>query len=227
MPVDHQADDDAYAKETLEDWKSMLDRLFPLGIPSSKRWSTASDIVDVLNTIGRNAPQNHMFFPNGGGMDLEGARVSHEPGAIELCAGFTSIVKPELLSFEYFGPESIGWSYFRLDTGGLRPSGVYDEVKEAYEEVTELSPAQYVNRSVWDAGYYGHDEDGVERPLPRRARCVSRFFEGAFVIFAKGSIYNRTSATYDGRHNKMNREQFRAHIKEAAEPRSRSAAGLR
>jgi serine/threonine-protein kinase len=158
-----------------------------------------------------------MFFPNGGGMDLDGAALFHEPGTIEIRAGFPVVVKPRGLSFHYFGPESIGWAYFRLETGGLRPTGVYQNVQGICEEVTELEPGRYVERGVWDAGYYGHDKEGFERALPLSAKCISRYFTGAFVIVPKGSMYNRIAGTYDGRHEKMSPGEFQQLMKEGAE----------
>ena len=217
MVVDHRADQEAFVLETLDDWTSLLQKIFPTGIPSSAKWTVVSEIVEVLNRIAREAPHNHMFFPNGGGMDLTGAAAYHEPGIIEIRAGFPAIVKPESLTFEYFGPESIGWSYFRLETGGLKPTGVYENIQGIYEEVTELEPGHYVERSVWDAGYYGHDEDGFEHALPQAAKCVSRYFGGAFVFVTKGSVYNGMSDTYDGRHNKMSAAEFHQYMKAGAD----------
>jgi serine/threonine-protein kinase len=217
MAIDHRADHQAFVQETLNAWKSLLTTLFPTEIPKSANWTSVGDIVGVLNRVAREAPQNHMFFPNGGGMDLQGAAAYHEPGVIELQAGFPVVVKPKSLSFEYFGPESIGWSYFRLENAGLKPTGVYQDLEGLYEEVTELEPGKYVERSVWDRGYYGHDDEGLERPLPQAAKCISRYFDGAFVIVHKGSVYNQISDTYDGRHNKMSAADFYKFMKAGAD----------
>ena len=39
-----------------------------------------------------------------------------------------------------------------------------------------------------------------------------RWLSGAFVVFAKGSLYNSITATYDARHNQMTAVEFRQYI---------------
>lgn len=201
-----------FREKNLKQWKTFLFDLFPGTIPKSFEWKSISEILFVLNKIGSQYNMNHLFFPTGGGLDLTGAKSSYEEGCIELLFDELSyIVKPQSLCFESFGDE-YEWAYFRLEADFLEPSGVYDELSRDLEELTEISPLEYVDRSIWDYGYYGTDEDGNEIPLPDTARTIIRFFSGSFVIFAKGSIYNRTSGTYDGRHNQMNSTEFRSHI---------------
>jgi len=204
---------------TISHWAGILQLLFPDGIPKRAAWTDLNAIVNILNIIGAKDNSNHMFMPGGGGLDLERSRLSHEDGCIELeCAGLVDIVKPVELSMHYFGPQATQWAYFRLETAGLQLSDVYEDISSVrdYEEVTELSPGHYVDRSAWENGFYGYDDDGRERKLPKDARPVSRYTHGAFVIFPKGSIYNLTSDTYDGRHNKMSATQFHEHISHAA-----------
>lgn len=207
----------AFRAKNLQLWEETLHDIFPSGIPSSMVWTGINDILRVLDKLGR--PElNHTFLPSGGGLDLGSVDLSSESGCIELQwhDSYVSIVKVDVLSFESFG-EDYEWAYFRLDSRHLNPSGVYGSNSDIREELTELRPGQYVERYVWDQGFYGYDESGDELPLPDEARTVSRYFSGSFVIFAKGSIYNRISGTYDARHNKMNREQFRSHIQKAIE----------
>lgn len=191
---------------------------------------------------------NHTFLPGGGGLDLHSATVSSfEEGCIEMSLGsLTYIVKPKSLTFNSYTPTvnvpkhaEYEWFYFRLEVDKLKPSGVYDDEidyledplkdpledaikppkrKFSHEELVRLPHGELISRSYWDAGYYGHDENGYERPLPRDTKLVMRELdEGAFVIFGKFSIYNQTSGTYDGRHNKMNSSVFRNHIEQAME----------
>lgn len=47
------------------------------------------------------------------------------------------------------------------------------------------------------------------------SRQVTRQLKGSYVIFSKNSLYNRTTGTYDGRHDKMSAETFRAYIEKA------------
>lgn len=189
---------------------------------------------------------NHMFLPRSGGQDLDKATVStFENGCIEMMLGSgTYIVKPKSLTFNSFMPTEnmpkdaeYEWFYFRLEIEGLKPSGVYDEeedesladpladpidpIKQFFssnEELVRLPDGELISRSYWDEGYYGHDEDGDELRLPEGSKLIVRELrDGAFVLFGKFSTYNRTPSTYDGRHNKMNPEEFRRHIRKAME----------
>ncbi|OME86940.1 hypothetical protein BK120_08430 [Paenibacillus sp. FSL A5-0031] len=196
-----------------ERWSSIISSIFS-GVPVSKKtWNNSNDIVETLNILAKVKNTNHVFCPRGGGFDLTGSRLSVEANCIELLSdGSTTIVKPESLTFYPFGSDS-QFYYFRLETRELDPSGVYDHISGGYEEVCELSPGEYVDRSIWDYGYYGSDEDGNEQPLDESARPVIREFNGSFVIFGKYSDYNLDSGTYDGRHNKKTAIEFANYIR--------------
>ena len=202
------SDHRSFVNQTLMDWNALLRNIFPTTIPEHAEWTSADQIVETINQLGRIAPHNHMFLPNGGGLDIHGARLGHEPNTIELNTGFTLIIRPTSLSFENLDSQTNSTSYFRLETSGLTSSGIYKSRGQIYEEVTELEPGHFVDRDVWETGYYGHNNDGEELPLPLNARCITRYFSGAFVIVPKGSFYNLNSSTYDGRHNKMNAQEF-------------------
>lgn len=111
------------------------------------------------------------------------------------------------------------WNYFRLDTGTLNPSGVYNtEPYLDFEEITEINPGMYLPRSVGEEGYYGYDDNGYEIELPKFARIVSRHLNGSFVIFCKTAAYNIFNfGTYDGRHNKYDSIEFEQYIRRNVE----------
>lgn len=206
-----------FRQRNLKEWKNFLLNLFANKIPQSKTWNNKTEIIKILNTIGEKPNLTHLFFPNGGGLDLTGAKNSAEDNCIELLFDrLAYIVKPDYLSFEYFGDE-YEWAYFRLETLELKPSGIYKELIYNFEELTELNPKNYVDRYIWDQGFIEYDENGDEKPLPKTARVITRLFNGALVIFAKGSIYNRTNESYDAWHNKMEPAEFRKHIEDAIE----------
>lgn len=69
-----------------------------------------------------------------------------------------------------------------------------------------------MERYVWDAGHFGYDEDEGEIPLPDEARLVVRWFNGKVLFVSKGSMWNGTPATYDGRHDSMSAAEIRAII---------------
>ena len=202
-----------FREKNLKEWDELLNTLFNGAIPENCSWQDKIDIINVLNFIGKNPQTNHTFFPTGGGLDLAGVGESVEKDCIEIYfhKKAADIVRPKILMFQSFGVP-YEWAYFRLDTKELDPSGVYEGLIGQREELTEISPGEYVERSYWDEGYYGHDESGRELPLPDSARVITRFFSGAFVVFAKGSLYNAINATYDGRHSKMTAEEFKNYI---------------
>jgi hypothetical protein len=203
----------------LAEWNNVLNEIFDGKTPQDSEWYDVHSISVILNRLGIDQ-LNHMFLPSGGGMDLAGAKLSNEPGCIELISdgGNFMVLKPKKLSFYWFGKDNIEWAYFRIETARLEPSGVYDDYDTEFfrqfqlEEVTELKPGKYVDRSVYDAGYYGYDENG-EKPLPDEARTVARIFSGDFVIFPKLSFYNiDLSDPYDARHNKMTANEFKQYV---------------
>lgn len=190
-------------------WLDLLKRIFPIQIPEICRWTTNTDICEVLNIISQYENTSHMFIPRGGGMDLLGADFAGENGCIELLHGNTTIVKPSSLTFHAVGDDP-QWYYFSFETLQLKPSGIYEKLDSNYEELTEISPGEYEDRSVWEFGY-----GGIE-PLPETARLVIRELKGSFVIFGKYSAYNLAGSSddaYDGRHNRMSEEQFKEYIK--------------
>lgn len=188
-------------------WLSILNNIFPVGIPKHCEWNNIDAIINVLNIIGSVNNSNHMFYPDGGGLDIKSSKLSYEKDCIEIHTGLIDILKPKCLIFESF-PDPI-WNYFRIETNELNPSGVYKESNYPSEELTELEPMRYVHRSHWDINEYQGED------LPETARVLTRHLKGSFVIFAKASYYNLESSTYDGRHNKMSAVEFRTYIEKA------------
>lgn len=188
------------------EWQEIQSQLFPSAMPQRVIWENPKDIAYILNLIGSIAALNHMFYPSGGGMDLEGAKLGLEPNTIELIVDLRSVelIKPQRLIFENFNSDT-QWNYFRLETDFLEPTGI-GGVYRGSEELVEIEPLHYIDRVYWDEGRY----DGEE--LPSTARLVNRFMEGNFVLFAKKSFYNHAPSTYDGRHNKMTTDEFREYI---------------
>lgn len=208
-----------FQERNLAQWFEIQTKLFPTSFPKRVIWEDNEDIIKILKVIGSYDDMNHMFYPNGGGLDLEDARLSQEQGCIELdFGGLIDIVKPKRLIFESFGfdPE---WNYFRLELDNLEPSDVYKKdgkddawyKEQMHESVSELYPAQYDNYELVEHKY-DYREMGYD--IPDSARQVSRWFEGSFVIFNKSSTYNHTSSTYDGRHNSMSTDEFRKYIQD-------------
>jgi serine/threonine protein kinase len=203
-----EIDSDYHARNPLA-WEHLQRRLFPISTPLRAVWTDSLEMVKLLDLLGGRSDMNHMFLPGGGGLDLSGACFSErEEGCIELeFGGVNHLLKPHRLMFESFGYEP-QWNYFRLEADELQPSGTYEQYSEKYahEELTDLGEDGYIDRGYWDEGEYRGER------LPPNARVIVRHFRGAFVIFEKTSRYNQVPGTYDGRHNKMDADAFRAYI---------------
>jgi hypothetical protein len=198
-----------YRESYLQAWENLIREIFPAIVPQSCLWTNLDDIVAILNIVGKYPDSNHTFMPDGGGLDLRGAQEALEMGCIELVYDHSwDVVKPKGLYFESFGNDS-QWAYFRLETGGLR--SIESEGNGICGEVTDLGGGHYVNVAFWDVNEY----EG--KPLPQGSRRITRYFGGAFVVFGKGSVYNRLNSTYDARHNQMTKEEFRTYIGAASE----------
>ncbi|MCB0522859.1 MAG: protein kinase [Lewinellaceae bacterium] len=202
-----------------EQWFEIQRKLFPSAFPKRVIWEDINDIVNILRILCSYNNLNFMFLPDGGGLDLRDARLSYEEGCIELDFQLIEIVKPKRLVFESFGydPE---WNYFRLELYELEPSGVYVAAngEEPYhirynkEAVSELYPGQY---DKYDLVEYRYEYKDMGYEIPENIRLVSRWFRGSFVAFNKRSVYNLIRSTSDGRHNKMDTDEFRNYIQEA------------
>ena len=187
-------------------WKDVQNKLFPLGLPSRSIWEDRDDIIFILNQLAPTKDLNHMFLPDGGGLDLLGAKESYEPDCIELDFGSPIILKPKRLIFESFNYEE-EWNYFRLETDKLEPSGYFEKNVDR-EYLTEIEPFVYSDYRCWEY------DDINGNPLPEGSRPIDRITcECSFVIFQNTSQYNKIGSTYDGRHNKVSAEGFRKYIK--------------
>jgi hypothetical protein len=167
--------------ELRQTWAELVNGVFNGAVPSKAEWTNPTDIVVVLNAI--SSGSNHMFYPDGGGMDIRGARLNSK-GELEWAVeenrldSYAHIAIPLKLTFWNPGPFDHE-ANFVLEVGGLEPQGEHVAHKGYAEELTELSDGTFDPRSTWDEG----DRDG--------ARLVIRYVKpGRFAIFGKGSIYN-------------------------------------
>jgi len=202
-----------FHEKNLTEWFDLQNKIFPAGAPDSVTWTNLADIITIFNEIANVRSLNHMFLPGGGGNTLIGADYAEEEGFISLKISekVYDILKPNKLTYESFGVDP-QWNYFRLEAESIEPTEVYGDKQYIfpYEELVEIEPSKYIERYHWDQNEYCGEE------LPSESHLVCRYFEGAFVIFSTRSIYNRVSATYDGRHNKMSEQEFREYIKRSA-----------
>jgi serine/threonine-protein kinase len=187
-------------------------------------WEGPSAIRSVLDGVVKRT-RSHAHLPTGGGQDIGEVRRSREPGCLELQVdrGSAYIAKPARLILQRV-PRSPAQSFLLLELDPLAASGAYPPDEDydnsdpdrdwlrRREEVVELRPGEYVERSVWDQGFVEYDRQGREIPLPDEARLLVRWFDGKILFVTKGSMWNGTSGTYDGRHDKMTTDDIRAMI---------------
>ncbi|MGF1837712.1 serine/threonine protein kinase [Vibrio atlanticus] len=202
-----------FHEQNLTEWFDLQNRIFPAGSPESVTWTNPADIITIFNEIAKVRSLNYMFLPGGGGNTFTGADYAHEEGLISLkiAEQMYDILKPRKLTYESFGVDP-QWNYFRLEAEPIEKTGVYGDRNYVfpYEELVEIEPATYIERYHWDENEYNGED------LPEGSRLVCRYFEGAFVVFSTRSVYNRVSATSDGRHNKMSEQEFREYIERSA-----------
>lgn len=194
-----------YKKNNL-DWKTVQHKLFPFNMPEFAEWTDLQSICNILNILGGIKSLNHMFFDNGGGLDLEGAILSHEKGFLELNFGIVYLVQPKRLSFCSFKDADYEWNYFYLELEEV--NHIFNSYKGS-EQIIELDPLNYKPYDFVE-NYYEKYDNG-ENP-PRNYRTLVRLNKGNCVIFRKTSSYNLTPSTYDGRHGKMTIIEFREYI---------------
>ncbi|MNW44394.1 Serine/threonine-protein kinase PrkC [compost metagenome] len=186
-----------YRKRNILEWEFYLRDIIPFTLPEKISWTRLEDIYNVLRIIS-STNLNHMFFPGGGGMDLNGIAFSNEEGYLELRVGQLLKLKPKRLILNTFDA-SFDWNYFYLETEKLEPPIYKNHVgRELYDlQLIEISPGEYI-------------EDEEQRITNGRRVCLH--INGGFVLFAKGSYYNSISSTYDGRHNRGTSDDFRNYI---------------
>lgn len=211
------------------EWDRAIASITSPGDPPTMVWRGLADIIAALEPFMGDG-RNHAHLPTGGGQDFAAVRRAAEPGCLEFRVGRRTgyIVKPELLTLERI--DAPGNSFLLLELDELAPSGVYhvepDEDEDAEEinrrrlergseELLELSPGEYEDRSLWDRGFLDYDEDGREVPMPDEARIVVRFFRGSILFVAKGSLWNGSPRTYDGEHDRLSSDMIRATIEGA------------
>lgn len=223
---------DEFVKENRAYWLAFLKALFSSGIPERCDWTQPEEIVRVLHWLGgdhHTRPEGsdgvhnlaHLFYPNSGGNDLEGA--SMRPGAnlIYMRTGENSFieVRPIRLTFRSVSGKDLEWAYFTLETGSLPPCGVNEGRKEIDlgangEEFFTLPDGTRITRGEYE---------GRSDEYSRDACHVQRFGSSRFVFWSKGSAYNQDDPinAYNAPHVRVSEEEFhRAICALAAHPTS-------
>jgi hypothetical protein len=203
-----------FHQKTRATWVTAINEVGGPASPSSMTWRGLDAIMAALTPFVGPA-YSHAHLPTGGGMDFLTVAPSHERGCLEfeVSERMVYLMKPRALTLERIDLAPAE-SFLILELDELRPSGVYERrddgrYERSSEELVEIEAGEYLDREIWDRGFLDIDEDGREVPIPRSARLMVRWFRGKVLIVVKGSLWNGTAATYDGRHNKMSAAQIR------------------
>lgn len=199
----------SWSKENLLQWVEINRKIFPIHEPDHAEWYDIGRIIGILNILCSYNGLNHLFFPNGGGLDLTGARLTKDALSIELMFdGLIYEAQPERLVFERIS-DDFQWNYFRLELKEREPQYklfLTDPYMEEYGEVTNTYGSV---EAIPLRKYDELDEYEVKR---LKARHVVRYLKGSMVIFHKSSFYNHLITDYDGDHEKMPPEEFKRKI---------------
>jgi len=192
-------------KSQLSEWNFLNGILFGKYSQTSAKWSDREAIVDVLNVVGSLSAYNHMFFPDGGGLDFSVATIGNETDCIYIYAdtGYCIVGKPKVLHYEGFSG-NFDWNYFILELDDLKP--IFGEPEIDFEFLVEDYPSHYVSAQYEQYGVYDYD---IGNKLPDGYKTVRRYMKGKFLIVLKSGPYNKISSTYDGRHNDCSVLEFR------------------
>lgn len=199
-----------WERQNLIQWQEVQEQLFPSYVPSHAEWTDVDDIVSVLNLVGQYDSLNHLFFPDGGGLDLTGASKSYEHGCMELhFEELVYIVKPKRLFYEYI-ENTCEWNYFYLELDELNAVTPDFPIEFYAEELCEMAPLKYHPLEVME----NMSQQDYVRLRPRH---IVRYLKGSLVVFHKNSIYNRKVAKYQGEHSKYTVSDFRQYIVQLAD----------
>ena len=203
----------SYHLTNKSEWYEITNNLFPVCTPAKAVWRNKSDIIQILDFLSKYKSLAYVFLPRGG-MHYKGVKDHAEDKFIELDMGYPYLFPAKSLTFYSFGDKAV-WNYFRLDSyEDIRPiflDSIPEDITDADEELTELSPGEYAPLEVWD------DRDEYKGYMPtKEMRRVARYYRGSFVIFNTRSYYNLESSTHN-RHSHFSSEEFEFYIKRCSQ----------
>lgn len=198
-----------FNKSNMSEWEYAQNVIFgKCSRPHYTEWVKLDDIIDILNILSSMPSLNHTFLPCGGGLDLLHASYAMESGFIDLnFLNSSFIAKPKVLIFQDIQSD-YKWSYFRLTFDDVKPIEEINEYSDGREMLTLLPDGSYIN---WLNGNYGHDLL-TEEKLPSGYKIVFRYYSGKICIFAKSSLFNTNTDSYDKRFDKLSNDDFKKEI---------------
>jgi serine/threonine-protein kinase len=183
--------------ESLIEWRKVLEPLFDDLEKEHKEWTDLNEIASVLNKVGTSNSRNHMFLPDGGGIDMIGSEKYYLPDYIKLITSggrnpengkeslfYPIILRPEKLVLEHFNEDNYEWTYLRIATKPL-----------------EVQPEKNLL-----------GKDILTKNIVMNEEEVTKILGGDIIIFNKYSTYNYEIDDYDGKFNRYSVYEFRNYI---------------
>jgi len=187
---------DNYSERSKYEWDFLLKQITSIK-PESIKWNEIDSINEILNILGKIHTFNHMFLPNGGGMDFHGSKILSNRKYLALDEKlYTRIVKPVRLQFNYH--QDSQWSHFFLETDVIHLENIDEIPEERISDIyLQLDDDTYVEH------YYKNYDEYKGEKIPEHAEIVTVSHSGNYVIFPKDSIYNNALNSYGGIHEKF------------------------
>ena len=176
---------DLFSKQSVL-WDEMIKDIFPICRPSEARWTSIVSMVTILSEATRPNLLNHMFLPDGGGMDLISA--SWDSGYIYLKTDLHApyVFEPEYL--DYFGFNNPALDCFYIKAKTVAP---LTDTSDKYREEMIISNDSFINLEDYqemNPDIYIDDVVAIEK---RGGLRVYRYFNGGFLIVPKMGLYNQ------------------------------------
>jgi hypothetical protein len=204
------------------DWTAKVDQLTTAGNATLSIIGVGPIIQALIPFMGSNC--NHAHLPTGGGFDFLSVCESREPGCIEfgIFSGTAVIAKPRRLLLERLDSDPAE-SFLLLELADLAPTDTYGDrtriTERRQEEVVDIGRGDYIERRALHDGYYA-DEFGHEQEVPESAQTILRLLNGQIMLVTKGSIWNGSSKTYLGIHDRLPSDAIRSAIQEIIDSRN-------
>jgi hypothetical protein len=200
--IKHKNVEKNFLEQCKIEWKELEFTLFNEYTPNEVCWENDNDICVILNLIGKRRQLNHLFFPSGGGLDVEGQSKPINNGFIEVKLGSTFYqFKPIYLKF-YSVNNNPEYNFFGIECENVQPK--FPKYARSYiEDLIEIEKAGEI---TYVSDLSDESEENIET---NNARKICRVLGGKLLITSKKSVWNMIPDSYSGLHNNYEFDSFR------------------
>lgn len=193
-----------YHVESLKNWQAFVEHYGP------QVWTDPIQIADVLHDAARKVPSNHVYLPEGGGLDMIGSEPHGDAWISLLFDGVTvrTMTRPARLELVTFDEDPLKeWAYLYLES-------VPDPLREnprGYAVEHQIGSRREYNARLRQLGV-----PPTRPPSPLwdgDSVVVSRYWVGSFLIIPKGCQFNGWPHGYAGMPSKRGPTYFKQYLK--------------